>query len=437
MDETQLSKKWREASLHYVAAVNTYVARGLSEGWENIGPEPKDERGHLAEEVLNAVRRANRGGDITALRERFPPAWSPFLPIIEQKGRSLTPMAWIDNDRIAMHVGATYEDGPVVLVGDDITEQPLLLGFGQSPDGKLFAFAFDDSIQVRNGWHGPPVAVLPWPSGQEGLPSSYCVNSEIDKAHITQLVVFPNGQRALLALREGVFAVSSSGAKRLLPQAENYIEHFEWLRKEYPDDPLTMTIDMEHCAVSPDGSLVLAGCQASKHMVFDSELKQIGTLGPFSEYPHFAWFSDDGKLAAFNACHFYNGTSIGVPVQELAGLNTDYYDQHPSVRVLQKGARVYAAVARDDEFIAGDAYGYLRAFDLQGNFRWQHFIGSTITALALSPDKQKLAVTSRAGLLCILQLHAGERDPFAISTATHRELRRWLFWKGEDAPLRW
>lgn len=361
MNEAQVSQEWRKASLHYyVAAVNMYVARGFSEGWENVGPEPEDDRAHLAEEVLNAVRRANRAGDTAALRLLFPPAWSPFLSIIEQKGRSLAPMAWIDNDRIAVHIGATYEDGPIVVVGDDIVEQPQVLSFGRSPDGKLFALAFGDAIQVRTAWDGPATASLQWPSGQEGLPPGYCANGEIDKAHITQLAVFPDGQRALLALRQGVFVVSRSGATRLLPGAERYIEHFECLRKEYPNDPLTLTIDMEHGAVSPHGDLVLAGCQDSKHIVFDSELRQIALLGPLSEYPHFAWFSADGKLAAFNSCHFYNGTSIAVPAKELAGLNTDYYERHPSVRVMQEGARVYAAVARDDEFIVGDAYRRLR-----------------------------------------------------------------------------
>ena len=437
MDEAQLSERWRKASLHYVTAMNAYVARGLSEGWENIGPEPEDNRAQLAEEVLNAVRRANRTGDTASLREMFPPAWSPFLSIIEQKGQSLAPMMWVDNYRIAMHVGATYEDGPIVVVGDGIVEQSRVLGFGRSPHATLFGLAFDDAIRVRSGWEGPTVAVLQWPSGQEGLPPGYDVKSEIDKSHITQLVVFPDGKRVLLALREGVFVVSGSGATRLLPQPADYTKHFEWLLKEYPNDPLTLTIDMEHGAVSPHGDLVLAGCQVAKHLVFDSELKPIAAIGPFSEYPHFAWFSADGKLAAFNACHFYNGASIAVPVQELGGLDTDYYENHPSVRMLQEGARVYAAVARDDEFIVGDAWGYLRAFDLQGNFRWQHFIGSTISALDLSPDKQRLAVTSFAGFLCVLELHTGERDPFVIGTATHRELQRWLFWKGEDAPLRW
>jgi len=437
MTDAQLSERWRRASLHYAAAVNAYVARGLSEGWSNIGPEPEDGRAQLAEAVLEAVRRANRVGHTATLRELFPPAWSPFLATIEKKGRSLAPMAWIDNDRIAVHLGATYEDGPIVVVRDGVVEQPRVLSFGRSPDGTLFALAFEDEIEVRKGWDGPTVAVLPWPSGQEGIPPGYHVESAIEKSRIKQLAVFPDGERVLLALRDGVFVVSRFGATRLLPRPEQYTRLFEWLRKTYPNDPLSAPLAMEHGAVSPQGDLVLAGCQDSKHLVFDKDLEQIAAVGPGSEYPHFAWFSADGKLAAFNACHFYNGASIGVPVEELAGLDTDYYQSHPSIRMLEDGARVYAAVARDDEFIVGDAGGYLRAFDLLGNFRWQHFIGSTITALDLSPDKRKLAVTSCAGFLCVLQLHTGERDPFAIGTATHRELQRWLFWKGEDAPLMW
>src|SRR3954471_9530438 len=152
MNEAQLSEQWRKASLEYVTAVNAYVARGLSEGWKNIGPEPKDNRAHLAEDVLTAVRHANQTGNTGALRDMFPPAWGPFLSMIEQKGRGLAPMLWIDNERIAVHVGATYEQAPVVVVGDAIVEQPRMLGFGRSPDGTLFGFAFDDGIQVRRGW---------------------------------------------------------------------------------------------------------------------------------------------------------------------------------------------------------------------------------------------------------------------------------------------
>jgi WD40 repeat protein len=104
---------------------------------------------------------------------------------------------------------------------------------------------------------------------------------------------------------------------------------------------------------------------------------------------------------------------------------------------LESGSRVYAAVSRDDEFIIGDAKGYLRAFDLQGRFRWQHFIGSTICDIDISKDGRRLIVTTYAGFLSILDLDTGESDPFVIGTATHRERRRWLFWKKEPKPLIW
>jgi hypothetical protein len=100
-------------------------------------------------------------------------------------------------------------------------------------------------------------------------------------------------------------------------------------------------------------------------------------------------------------------------------------------------ARVYAAAWRGDEFILGDAQGYLQAFDKTGEFRWQHFIGSSVGGIDLSPDGKTLVVTTYGGFVCILDLDTGEPDPFAISTATHRERRRWLFWAKEPTPLVW
>ena len=209
----------------------------------------------------------------------FPPAWSPFLSIIEQKGQSLAPMMWIDNYRIAIHVGATYEDGPIVVVGDGIVEQSRVLGFGRSPHATLFGLAFDDAIRVRSHSEGDRsrLAMALWPGGAAAWLRH---EREIDKSHITQLVVFPDGKNVLPALREGVFVVSGSGATRLLPQPADYTKHYEWLLKEYPNDPLTLTIDMEHGAVSPHGDLVLAGCQVSKTPGLRWRAQTDGQIGP-------------------------------------------------------------------------------------------------------------------------------------------------------------
>ena len=119
------------------------------------------------------------------------------------------------------------------------------------------------------------------------------------------------------------------------------------------------------------------------------------------------------------------------------------YDEHlerivdERLTVLEEGSRVYAGVFRNDEFIIGDATGYLRAFDLTGKFRWQHFIGSSIGDIDISIDGKKLVATTYAGFLCILDMDTGRPDPYAIGTADHRECRRWLFWKTESEPLMW
>lgn len=157
------------------------------------------------------------------------------------------------------------------------------------------------------------------------------------------------------------------------------------------------------------------------------------------DYPHYAAFSADGSMIAFNSCHFYNGETIGLPTKLLPGIKikTDPYELDKRLVNLEDGSRVYAAVSRGDEFIIGDANGYLRAFDLQGSFRWQHFIGSTICDLDISRDERRLVATTYAGFLCILDLDTADADPFVIGTATHRERRRWLFWKKEPKPLIW
>jgi len=142
-------------------------------------------------------------------------------------------------------------------------------------------------------------------------------------------------------------------------------------------------------------------------------------------------------MIALNSCHFYNGRTLGVPLSLLPGLTTESYEVDKRLMLLEVGARVYAGVCRDGEFIIGDASGYLRAFDLSGNARWQHFIGSSIGDIDISEDGKTLVATTYAGFLSIIDMDTGQPDPFTISTGDHRERRRWLFWKKELQPLIW
>jgi hypothetical protein len=258
----------------------------------------------------------------------------------------------------------------------------------------------------------------------------------------TQLIPFPDGRRVLLVASDGVFVLGEQTAIRLLPTAEQMREYFQWQRDECEknhedEDALSASLSMEHGAISPDGKLVAVGAQDGLHYVFDERLACIAQVGPHGEYPHHAAFSADGGTVAFNACHFYNGATIAVPVARLPGWQSDHYDDVEGLTVIEPGARVYASVARGDEFILGDAYGYLRAVSVTGEYRWQHFIGSTLSALDLSADGRTLVAATCAGFISIIQLDAGHRQPYQIGNGDHFEQRRWLFWKNEETPLAW
>jgi hypothetical protein len=58
-----------------------------------------------------------------------------------------------------------------------------------------------------------------------------------------------------------------------------------------------------------------------------------------------------------------------------------------------------------------------------------------VNAIDVRRDGARLVVTTFAGFLCLIDLDTGSADPFTIGTATHRERRRWLFWKNEPTPL--
>jgi hypothetical protein len=138
---------------------------------------------------------------------------------------------------------------------------------------------------------------------------------------------------------------------------------------------------MEHGAVSNDGALIAVGEQSSQHLLFNAALQQVLEVPPGSEYPHYACFSADDSVVALNSCHFYNGTTVGVTT---TGVRAASSSSRVEPFDLYDGARVYAAVSRRDEFIIGDAAGYIRAFSTDGAYRWQHFIGSSVGDIDIS-----------------------------------------------------
>ena len=438
VDQTT-QKEWRQKTLQYVEAVNNFVDRGLSEGWDNAGDEPTiPDRDHIVQKVISAVREANANGEIESLRELWPPAHEPLVGVLEKNGQAISVVCILPDNSILARLGAPYEYGRTVhIVGDAVHEIEDVDFFGRSPDRKFFAISRTDGIQIRIGWNGPQVAFCPWPTGLEGIPEGFKVDPFDAPPTPTRLIPFPDGKRVLLVCGEGVFVLSSDKAVRLLPTVDQLKEDFEWSQKEYPDDDLSIGISMEHGAISHDGKLIAVGSQDSTHLLFDENLALIGDVGNRSDYPHYSLFSSDDSIVAFNSCHFYNGITLGVSVDLLPGLKTEPYENDERITVLEDVARVYAGTCRQSEFIIGDASGYVRAFGTDGEPHWQIFIGSSVGDIDISDDGTTLAVSTYAGFLSIIKMDAGKQAPHQIGNSKHMETRRWIFWKNEKIPLIW
>ncbi|GED15300.1 WD40 repeat domain-containing protein [Aneurinibacillus migulanus] len=427
--ETQ-SKRWRDEGKQYATAINAFVEKGMRDGWDSVEAEPQETRIDMAQEVLKVVRQANESGEITALRKYFPPSYGPLIELIREKGQAIRSVFYIDDNRTVFTVGASWEATTVYLLTRDRFEVlPNVSGVGRSSDGRIYALAYEDGIYTYDGWQGSQLQRFDWPTGLEGITGEWATEPMEDARSITELIPFPDRQRLLLVNATGVYVLSAEGTKRLHPDEATIQEWKEDLEEGEP-----LQIDMEHGAISRDGKWIAFGSQDSEHLILDAELNIHNVWYPESSYPHYALFSYDNHKVLFNACHFYNGVSIAVPLEQ-----TDSYDttnKDGSQFIVDDECRIYAGVSWGDVFIVGDAYGYIRAWSTTGEFRWRLFVGSTISGMDISPDGKILLVGTYGGMLHRIRLDMG-RDEYTIGTGDHSEERRWLIWKEEQQILAW
>ncbi|SNB64731.1 MULTISPECIES: hypothetical protein [unclassified Pseudomonas] len=438
MDKQHPQQQWQQAVITYAQAVNDYVAQGRAHGWDQLEEPRHPATEHLLDAWRAALRTVNQPAveehQRQAFRQAWPPAHAPLLPLLDTHGQGIATLLLLDDGSLLARIGMPHEKGQVVRIdGYSVTPIIGVEHFGRCPARRFFALANAEGVRVTDGWGGPQVRRLAWPTGLEGLPKGYPFEPFDLPPVATALIPFPDGQQVLLVSDEGIFVLSEQGASRLLPRQEQVEQA---LAEGTDPDDIILGLSMAHGAVSPDGKRVVVGEQANRHQVLDHRLRPFASIGPASEYPHYALFNRAGDQLLLNACHFYSGASLAVRVSDLEGLDTDYYSQDPRTPVVQEGARVYAGVARQDEYIVGDAYGYLRAFGEDGSERWQHYLGSTISAMDISEDGRTLVAASHAGFISVIALDRGRPD-WQIGTGPHGEVRRWLFWKGGEKPLAW
>jgi hypothetical protein len=432
-----IGQRWRDEGSRYAREQNAFHERvhrlDVGQHW---GEPPHDTRSELAETILEAVREANESGDLAQLREQFPPAHAPFGDRFDENGQWMKPLLLLDDGQILVRAGDISERSTAYLI-DDLHVRTLrgILSFGRSPDRRYFAIARKSGITIHRGWEGPVITSLAWPkTGRWRQEREFAV-----------LVPFPDGRRVLLGNRDAIMVLEPGRSTVLFAREE--------------EDEYDPQLNNPHGAVSPDGSLISIGDRLTcAHMIFNDRYDLVGEITALWDVaPCHASFSDDGRSLALSSFMLWSGATVLVPTRRFPGLTIDdddldrhwhskatwaemrqgLHDFEKDLLVLDCKGKVSASAWRPGEFILGDAFGYLWAFDQNGERLWDHFIGDPVDGIDISRDGRRLVASTYAGFVVILDLDTDEVDPYRIGTSTHRELRRWLFWSKEKQPLAW
>jgi hypothetical protein len=429
-----LSERWCTSSRAYVAAVNDHIRR-CNRG-EDSGEEPTDDRGELAEAVLAVVREANQSfratGDravIAELRRRFPPAHEPFLPHLKRHAIPVYNPVWDRQDVVFAAIGRPGPRRGTARIALDgkvgFNRKQVLLARSLRREHGLVAL--HDKIEIIVGPGTYRTLPVPPPSSVDGV-----IDIDAKRRPPTYLdaAILPGGSGALVVMPYGVFICDERRARRLFPDQSAVEAQFR--ERERWDFP------MIHASLSPDGQHVAVGWQDSPHLVLTLDGEVVSSFGPASAYAHHATFTPDGKTLLASSCHLRNGVTMAVALDAIRGEQLPKADDRkdPRFRPVEWGITLTASRFIGDLFVVGDRNGYLRAYSLDGDYRWEHFCGSSVLGLDLAPDGRRLVVSTAAGYVQILALDTGDPDPFQIGTSTHRELARFVYWYGDEG-MRW
>lgn len=437
--QEDIAAMWRTEGKRYAGDINEYVHKGITEGWDSVKEEPsEDERSALASKIYAMIQGANEQNDIEQLRSLLPSATWPLVQQYKDKMQAIRSIHFLNQDEVVFSTGSSWEDNAVVTVQQDEIRVFQEYSFvGASYDNQFYALLGNTGIKIIKSMdchlQGELIAEYSWLELNRQIQALCSDFSILDPATldcelaVEEAIPFHDGKSLLLVSGEGIFYVQHAQemtVTMLHPDLEEY--------KEY--DMENIHIDMPHGAVSNDGKWIAFGSQSSDHHLYDVTTGQTHSFYPNSSYPHYSVFSKDQQHIWYNACHFYNGDTIAVSLDQVEAGEIGKDHEWP---IMNEEARVYAAVALEEGIIIGDAYGYLRLINAQGEEIWRHFVGSTITSLAVTADEQRLAVGTYGGMLHYLDLHASCRSEYEIGTGTVREVKRIVAWKNQDRPLWW
>ena len=104
-----IKEEWNNLGSEYTKEVNEMVEFGETNGWENWkGKEPEDKREHLADDIFNLLKKANKDNSVEEFRNNYPPSHYPIVKFLEKKGQSIEQLHFIDGQKITFLTGTSY-----------------------------------------------------------------------------------------------------------------------------------------------------------------------------------------------------------------------------------------------------------------------------------------------------------------------------------------
>lgn len=460
-----LADDWNTAGRAFYTEFSERLVR-MNQG-EKVELDVEDPRTtEQGEAVLGAALELQSAGKSEAIREQFDAAYTPFFELIKKTNRSLGFVTILGPDEVLVRRGSPWQKDAVTLhlYGNDSSEVDDVLGVCRSDNREQMVVARAAGLEFhgRGGvaaLAGAPQASLAWPAWQDLSPrwlvegQSWAVPE--GAPHVEQLAVSDDGMRAVVSCYRQAILLASRHAdepdwRLLWPDARP--EHQGW---EPDDDVEWHTGDMTHVAISADGTRLALGCQDSAHVLLqieDGEVVPYATVGPLSEYPHFACFSGDGEHTALNSCHFYNGATISFGWKGNRGLTLPGYEQHEQAPLLDGSLRVYAARWLDrgvaQALVGNDAKaqglfllagnGIMRGYGATGGLGFVQGFGSSAGSMDFCPETRRIAVASYSGMVHLYDSDQDELPGRIDGDRPRRELIRWLTWEHlPNGPLRW
>lgn len=422
----EASKRWIEEGRAFKTALNAWLAE-IYAGNKPSEDEPEDTREDMGEQVLKYARQLTEEGRADDLRRMFPPAHEPFdYDEIDPDGVQTGQLLLLKDGRVVTTVYTDEGRRTYVMKDNEITPVPDVIGIARSTYHEHVAKAYRDRIDVHASWDGPVVRSLSWPDGAE-------------RSTFDTLSIFPDGKRAVVAADDGIFLLDETGSTMLFPDQA-------W-REEYgsddPDDEISLSY--AHAAISPDGSLIALGVQEPPHRILrehEGTWTTVAEIYPRSSYPHAALFHDAKPHVALAGCHFANSATVGLQLDKLPKpgadpIALDGYDGDEDLDYIDDRFWVFAMAPLDEGYALGANNGYIWAHAFDGRKQlWFCHLGSTLTAMDISEDRNTLVVGTYSGQVIVLRLDQKHDPGQLISDRDVREERRWVFWPG-GPPIAW